>query len=368
MTSVNDPALRALNGAGLVVRADAGPTTGAGHVMRCLALMQAWRARGGKVWFATAACPDRLVNRVQAEALARVERITSQQAGLSDADETAAIAERLGAQWIVVDGYDFQAGYVRRMQARGARVLLLDDLGQRSTTGAAILLNQNLHAAAALYETENPSTQRLIGLDYFLLRSEFWPWRGWVRALSAQARSIGIALGAADPTDQTRRLIRALDSESFAGINFEVVVGAANLRRDEICAEASSAKGQFRVHVDIVDMASFLASIDMLISSAGVTAWEAAFLSTPMLLATVGPQERMLAQSLAAANACICLGPLESVTDAAIASRVIALAKDHSARAALASGCAGLIDGRGPERVIDAMLRQQALVHVEVTP
>jgi UDP-2,4-diacetamido-2,4,6-trideoxy-beta-L-altropyranose hydrolase len=39
----------------LVIRADAAPRLGTGHVLRCLALAQAWRRSGGEAVFA---CPS----------------------------------------------------------------------------------------------------------------------------------------------------------------------------------------------------------------------------------------------------------------------------------------------------------------------
>jgi UDP-2,4-diacetamido-2,4,6-trideoxy-beta-L-altropyranose hydrolase len=348
-------------GATLVVRADAGAQSGAGHVMRCLALMQAWWAQGGEPMLTSAQCPDGIVERVQS-AGGHIAHIGSSPGSLADADETAAIAEHLNALWVVVDGYGFNASYVERLQGAGVRVVLIDDLGDRGRTGAAIVLNQNMHATPALYAAEGPSTQRLLGLDYFLLRAEFLPWRDFVRDVPAKARRIGLALGGADPTNQTLRLMRALDGADFGELQFDVIAGGANPRLNDICAAAQASRTRINVHINVADMARLLSEIDLLVSTAGVTAWEAAFLSTPMVLGTVGPQEEALAHRLAEARACLHVGPFDRVAEAAFVERIHALAHDQVARYELAAACAGLIDGRGPERVIDAMLRERALM------
>lgn len=345
----------------LVVRADAGVRSGAGHVMRCLALMQAWRARGGEAMLATTNCPDGIVARVQA-AGAHLASIGAAAGSLADAAETAAIATHLKASWVVVDGYGFDPAYIERLQRAGVRVLLLDDLGDRGRTGAAVVLNQNLHASPQLYPAEAPSTRLMLGLDYLLLRAEFWPWRDWVRDVPARARRIGIALGAADPANQTQRLIRALGGGDFGDTEFDVVAGAANPRLDEIRATANATAVKVNIHTNVNDMARFLSSVDLLVSTAGVTAWEAAFLSTPMMLGTVGPQEEVLARRLAGAGACVHLGAFDVLPDEEFVERLQALARHQAARFDLASACGGLIDGRGPERVIDEMLRAKAFV------
>lgn len=345
----------------MIVRADAGAQSGAGHVMRCLALMQAWRARGGVPVLATAECPSGIAERVKASADARIESVSSRIGSAGDADETAVIAARFASSWIVVDGYDFHSPYVERLKRAGANVLLIDDLGIRGRTDAAIVLNQNLHASLELYAAERVSTRRLLGLDYFLLREEFWPWRGWVREVSSKVRRIGVALGGADPAGQTRRLVGVLDDERFKDIEIDVIAGPANPMLGEIRMAAAAATVKVTVNVCVTNMARFLKVVDLLISTAGVTAWEAAFLSTPMVLGTVGPQEEALARRLADVQGCIHVGPFDVLDDVAFAAQVHALVQDRSARSALASACGGLIDGRGAERVIDAMLLERVL-------
>ena len=48
----------------LIIRADGSSTIGAGHIMRCLALAQAWRSYGGKATFLSYCTSDALCGRI----------------------------------------------------------------------------------------------------------------------------------------------------------------------------------------------------------------------------------------------------------------------------------------------------------------
>jgi spore coat polysaccharide biosynthesis predicted glycosyltransferase SpsG len=53
--------------ANLIIRADASTTMGTGHIMRCLALAQAWQDQGGQVIFVLADKSMAIENRLRSE-------------------------------------------------------------------------------------------------------------------------------------------------------------------------------------------------------------------------------------------------------------------------------------------------------------
>src|SRR5947209_553477 len=94
----------------LLIRADASVAIGTGHVMRCLALAQAWQDAGGRVVFVMAQHTIAIKNRLRREAI-DVILLQVAPGSQEDSSQTAAIAADLAVDWVVVDGYQFDSTY-----------------------------------------------------------------------------------------------------------------------------------------------------------------------------------------------------------------------------------------------------------------
>ena len=110
----------------LLIRADAGPAIGIGHVMRCIALGQAWRLLGGTVCFLCAELPDLLRSRLLEEGF-HVESHRAEIGSDEDASCTLNLASALGADWLALDGYNFGIEFQQAIQADKCCLLLIDD-------------------------------------------------------------------------------------------------------------------------------------------------------------------------------------------------------------------------------------------------
>src|SRR5262249_37159723 len=112
----------------LILRTDADAFIGTGHVMRCLALAQAWADIGGVPMFAMSCGADLFRQRIEGEGF-DIGPVNASPGSPADARETRALARDTSAAWIVVDGYHFGSAYLD--QVRGsARILVIDDLGR----------------------------------------------------------------------------------------------------------------------------------------------------------------------------------------------------------------------------------------------
>src|SRR5882762_1059360 len=112
----------------LLFRTDASVAIGTGHVMRCLALAQAWQQAGGNVVFVTAEMTPSLEARLRISRI-KVARLGVTAGGAEDAARTSAAARSEKVDWVVVDGYQFDSAYQAGLRADGLKVLFIDDNG-----------------------------------------------------------------------------------------------------------------------------------------------------------------------------------------------------------------------------------------------
>src|ERR1700758_4894117 len=94
----------------LVFRADATVAMGTGHVMRCLALAQAWQDRGGNCVFAMAKTMPSVEDRLRSEGI-EVVVLPASAGSTDDAALLVELATQKRTSWVVVDGYGFSAEY-----------------------------------------------------------------------------------------------------------------------------------------------------------------------------------------------------------------------------------------------------------------
>lgn len=301
----------------LVIRADANPRIGTGHVMRCLALAQAWCDAGGAATFVCAELPEALEQRLRGEGM-----------------EVVRGTEIVEADWVVLDGYQFT---VADQRAVAGRLLVIDDHAHAAEYAADLVLDQNLGASPADYAT---TARLLLGPRYALLRREFRQGRAHERIIG-DGRNVLVTLGGADPDDVTTRVVEALQGMN---VDARVVVGASN---------PHDVPGALR---NVTNMPELMAWADVAISAAGSTSWELAFFGLPSLVVALAENQRPVAERLDAAGVARTLGWHAEVTPRSIREALASLLADRDARAEMSQRGRALVDGEGASRVVAEML------------
>jgi UDP-2,4-diacetamido-2,4,6-trideoxy-beta-L-altropyranose hydrolase len=337
----------------LTIRADAHRDIGVGHVMRCLALAQAWRELRGTVTFATHCESEPLLQRLRDECDEVVDFDLPYPAD-GDFDRLMELAGTAAGSPVVVDGYEFGPGYHRDIRARGHGVLIIDDNGHLETYAADWILNQNVFAAASLYERHGSDATLFMGPAYALLRREFRVHRSWVRPRTAAPPKILVTLGGSDPGNVTLAVLRGLTGLP-TGSEVRVIVGHSNPHHLALTDFIQSARLPCQVCYAVDDMAQQMLWADLAISTPSVTCWELAFMQVPALLTTDADNQGSNAAQLQAMGIARDLGRADIGLSDRVAAGVREILLDDPRRWEMARRGRELIDGDGAVRVAQAI-------------
>lgn len=333
----------------LIVRADANNRMGAGHLMRTLALGQAWQDAGGRVVFTTACDNPALIVRLGREGFA-VQELEPDAAW---SQIRAALAPH-GGCWVVLDGYHFDTRLQRRIREAGHPLLVVDDTAHLPEPYEAdLLLNQNINAPSMRYRTRR-ECQLLLGPEYILLRREFLHHRGFSRQVTGPARRLLVTLGGAELQQQLQLVLEGLERAELAPLEVDVLVGGgAGL--DELRQVASRSGHAITFSPGTDDMAGLMARADLAITGGGSTCWELAFMKLPSLVLVLADNQQQAMASLHRRGTIVNLGWHHQLRPETLAPQLSRLVQDHQQRAEMAARGAELVDGEGGRRVVAAM-------------
>lgn len=283
----------------LLIRADAGDLLGTGHVMRMIALAQAWQDRGACVHMACVSCPDGIAKRVQAEGI-HLHWIDAEFPGEPrDASETRSLAHHLAASVIVLDGYHFTEIYQKALAHPERKLVCIDDYGHCQNWQADLVINQNLHASGlqqtCVFGTNAPIF--LLGPDYAMLRREFR--NALIAAKPSHMRHLLVTFGGVDPHGATMHVLRALSTLPNRSLVIRVLVGAGNPLLDEIQMVADRLPHAMEIWVSVVDMPAMYQWADAVISAAGSSCYEWLYFGLPAWVVPIAANQDAIAAALA---------------------------------------------------------------------
>ncbi|HEY9192445.1 MAG TPA: UDP-2,4-diacetamido-2,4,6-trideoxy-beta-L-altropyranose hydrolase [Methyloversatilis sp.] len=347
----------------VAIRTDASPQIGTGHLARCHSLADALRARGAQVTFicrqlsADAAERLRLAGHTvvgidgagKPDELAHAAWLGGAQA--EDAARTRAVLAHCAPDWLIVDHYALDARWERALREVAARIMVIDDLADR-THDCDLLLDQNLYADMALrYAQRVPAAARLLfGPRYALLRPEFTEVRD--RRRDGAVRCVLVFFGGVDAANQTGRVVALLPRALPAQVEVDVVIGLAHPHRAGI--EAACAQSGYRCHVQTTRMAELMAAADLAIGAGGTAVWERCCTGLPALAWPVAENQRV--QVATAADAGLLHAPLRvGDDDEALLRQIAAMCDSPGLLRAMSAAGAKAVDGAGVARVCRAL-------------
>jgi UDP-2,4-diacetamido-2,4,6-trideoxy-beta-L-altropyranose hydrolase len=334
----------------LLIRADASLAIGTGHVMRCLALAQAWQSAGGKTCLVATELPDALTPRVTEEGVT-LAWIRANAGSSEDADETVTLARRIGADWVVIDGDRFGSDFLATVRGAGFRVLLIDDFADRESFPADVIVNPDLDDDGLPYRKRGATAQLLLGPSYILLRREFKQ-EIEKETIRKAGNRILVTLGGSDPENLSPQIASSL--AACPDLETTVVAGAGFNNVDQLFALRSN---KLRVIFNPPNMAQFMKEADVAIVVAGGTLWELLSMGCSVLsYSRNSPQARVI-QSLSRRGVVVDMGRTDEFNSSRLVASVKELVASSLVLERMASLGRALVDGLGAGRVIEVLQR-----------
>ena len=338
----------------ILIRADAGGITGTGHVMRMIALAQGYLRRGGSVSLASVNCPETLVERVRSHGIMHHTIKAAQSGDSEDARLTAELAQELGVQWLVVDGYHFDYDYQKHVKQSGLSLLCTDDHGYSDRWHCDAILNQNLDADLEIeYKSDLPDTRILAGSRFCLFREEFLSSQTAKRTWG-RIESLLVTLGGSDAENATEATLKLLDQSATFPLEIRVLAGADNPHIQRLRSFKS------HHHIEVVQNATNMpeqyAWADGIISAGGSTCWEWLYLGLPGAIVTIADNQLPIVQALTEQRQAAL--PLGWFNQSEFENQGAPLSAwlDSPSECCDAQVAGGIIDGFGADRVVSHLI------------
>jgi UDP-2,4-diacetamido-2,4,6-trideoxy-beta-L-altropyranose hydrolase len=369
--------------AAVAIRVDASVEMGAGHLQRCLTLADALGRRGVRSTFVCRSLPDQFAEIIgrKGHEFIRLAR----GAGAFTAADSPAHAAWLGASqeqdarqtadalapgpfdWLVVDHYAIDARWEAALRPFAKHILAIDDLADRPHD-CDVLLDQNHYAD--LHDRYPglvpPGCRQLLGPRYALLRPEFAGLRSQARHRDGKVNRVLVFFGGADAGNYTTLALEALATLGRSDVAVDVVVGLMNPHRSEIEATCA-ARANTRFFQQVEDMPRLMADADLALGAGGGATWERCCLGLPTLAIAVAENQRRSLNDLCRAG--VVLSPSDEIgpdTRKQFVAMLETMVRCEPLLRGMSERGAGLVDGRGAERVAAAMLSTDVSLRLAV--
>lgn len=381
----------------VVIRADANSKIGMGHVMRCLSVADALLKRGEEVLFVTAddtpvplltkkGVPYRVLHTDYADMEAELPELWEVLRELPQGAESpdAALAQKNTS--ILVDSYYVTEKYLAALKKR-ITTIYMDDIYAFSYP-VDMLINYNIYGEEMGYEKDAAfaDTKLLLGTEYVPLREEFSAGAGYAQSrkeLSAETENVTpaedrlhqtaeqgrtadggilITTGGSDSFNLVGQLLmEAMKYDALKEKEYHVVSGSLNPHIGELQALAQKHEN-IHIHCNVTNMAELMAESEVALSAGGSTLYELCAVGVPVIAFSFAENQERLVQTFVKRGIAQYGGNYRTDGNKMIQNTIAGLEtllEDKNLRSEYRKKARTLVDGKGAERIAEALLSEQ---------
>lgn len=373
----------------VVIRADANSKIGMGHVMRCLSVADALLKRGEEVLFVTAddtpvplltkkGVPYHVLHTDYADMEAELPGLLCILQELTQrAELPEEVLSRMSSQRkdiaILVDSYYVTEKYLAVLKKR-MTTIYMDDIYAFSYP-VDMLINYNIYGEEMGYEKDAAfaDTKLLLGANYVPLREEFSAGAGYVQSRKelslgvanvtpAEEGGILITTGGSDSFNLAGQLLmEAMKYDALKEKEYHVVSGSLNPHIGELQALAKKYEN-IHIHCNVTNMAELMEESEVALSAGGSTLYELCAMGVPVIAFSFAENQERLVQTFVKRGIAQYGGNYRTDGNKMIQNTIAGLQKlcgDEALKTEYRRKALQLVDGRGAERIAEALLSEQ---------
>jgi len=339
-----------LSGSSILIRCDAWPEIGFGHVMRCFALADELKeSHGCDITFAMSA---NTAGHSMAEANGyRV--LTADQDVLSNdyAGWLKSSVDEVRARALILDIRDALPVFaLKALKDMGIIIASIDDPSER-----------RLQADLAFYPPV-PQLQRLDWTGFSGRLFAGWPWvilrRQFAHPVERKTHSrpvVLVTMGGSDPAGLTLKAVSALNMLD-EDLDVQVLLGPGFLHDKALDSLVLESCRNLHLLRGVKDISRLMSQADLALASFGVTAYELAAMGVPGLFMCLTDDHVESASAFVESGMGECAGRHDMVSAKMLSTCLAKLIRDRSRLEAMSSACMSHVDGNGARRVAEEIM------------
>jgi len=284
----------------IVFRADGNVDIGLGHIMRCLTLAKIFSDSEYKILFICSKVSEFIGNVINSRNYKLEEIEGTFVSSFEDAKKSLKAIENINVEMLVVDHYALDSRWEKDLIDNVNKLMVIDDLANRSHHCDYLLDSSYGRLPDDYRKISNSNCKLLLGVDYCLLRPDFFSLRPAAikkRKATTEIQSVLINFGGTDLQNLSIKTFSYLVESSYQGDVHILIASSCQYLQELIAAEKKF--NNLNLHIDEQQVAKLMLNADIAIGSVGTSSWERCCMGLPTIGVIVASNQNNIAQQLA---------------------------------------------------------------------
>lgn len=356
----------------VIFRVDGSHRIGLGHVMRCIALAEGFEKNGIKSLFIIRDYQPEIFKIIRNNSFI-IKIIPKENTFKEDVKVTLGFANRYHTKIIILDinnpitmvdleGYK---NYIQTLNRNNLYLIIIGGLQEKRILSGIFLSSGTViipyFNAGRIRKTNGVSY--LLGPDYFIFRDDFIKAAKRKRPIVSKAKNVLVTMGGSDPFRLTVKTVKDLVDFCKSSLNLKIAIGPVfdvSIKSD-IEKILENYKGNYKLIADSNNMAGLMFWADLVITSGGLTRYEAALIGTPTIVISYDDYQEKIMNDFKKCGCILHLGQAKNVGMGDIGRKVTGLLANSHIRDKMSKKGKALVDGRGVERIISNITKEALL-------